>query len=213
MAHSQTAAFRQLVRDHMQAPPVAVARDLPALEVVARMTAARASAAVVLDAEQRPAGILTEQDVTRRIAGRPVGAQPVASLMTSPLATIACDQPLYQAIGMMRRLGLRHMPVVHVAGALAGMLHLHDALAAASAGLVEQIGRLTHETTLGGLRQVKAAEVALAADLVADRVPAPEIQSLIAGLNNDIHRRVLALDLDAMASAGWARRRAPSPRS
>ena len=116
MAHSQTAAFRQRVRDHMQAPPVVVAGDLPALEVVARMAAAGASAAVVLDGGQRLAGILTEQDVTRRIAGRAVGGQPVARLMTSPVATIACDQPLYQAIGVMRRHGLRHMPVVDAAG-------------------------------------------------------------------------------------------------
>ena len=203
MAHSQTAAFRQRVRDHMQAPPVVVAGDLPALEVVARMAAAGASAAVVLDGGQRLAGILTEQDVTRRIAGRAVGGQPVARLMTSPVATIACDQPLYQAIGVMRRHGLRHMPVVDAAGALAGMLYLHDALAVASAGLVEQIDRLTHETTLEGLRQVKAAEVALAADLVADRVPAPEIQGLVSSLNNDIHRRVLALGLDAMGAEGW----------
>ena len=203
MAHSQTAAFRQRVRDHMQAPPVVVASDLPALEVVARMTAAAASAAVVLDGGQRLAGILTEQDVTRRIAGRAVGEQPVARLMTSPVATIACDQPLYQAIGIMRRHGLRHMPVVDAAGALAGMLYLHDALAVASAGLVEQIDRLTHETTLEGLRQVKAAQVAVAAALLADRVPAPEIQSLVSGLNNDLHRRVLALELDAMRTEGW----------
>ena len=203
VAHSQTATFRQRVRDHMQAPPVVVAGDLPALEVVARMAAAGASAAVVLDGGQRLAGILTEQNVTRRIAGRAVGEQPVARLMTSPVTTIACDQPLYQAIGVMRRHGLRHMPVVDAAGALAGMLYLHDALAIASAGLVEQIDRLTHETTLEGLRQVKAAEVALAADLVADRVPAPEIQSLVSSLNNDIHRRVLALELDAMGAEGW----------
>ena len=136
--------------------------------------------------------------MTRRIAGRAVADQPVAQLMTRPVATVAIDQPLYEAIGVMRRHGLRHMPVVDAAGALAGMLYLHDALAAANAGLVEQIERLTHESTLDGLREVKAAEVELAADLVADRVPAPEIQSLISAINNDIYRRVLALNLEAM---------------
>ncbi|MCC2663272.1 MAG: hypothetical protein K0S35_1194 [Geminicoccaceae bacterium] len=203
MAHSQTAAFRRRVGEHMQAPPVVVADEVPAGEVVARMTEAAASAAVVVDGEQRLAGILTEQDVTRRIAGRAVADQPVALLMTRPVATVAIDQPLYEAIGVMRRHGLRHMPVVDAAGALAGMLYLHDALAAANAGLVEQIERLTHESTLDGLREVKAAEVELAADLVADRVPAPEIQSLISALNNDIYRRVLALNLEAMRGSGW----------
>ena len=60
MAHSQTAAFRRRVGAHMQAPPVVVAGELPAGEVVALMAEAAASAAVVLDGEQRLAGILTE---------------------------------------------------------------------------------------------------------------------------------------------------------
>ena len=186
----------------MQAPPVVVGGELPALEVVARMTEARASAAVILDGA-RVAGILTEQDVTRRIAGRAVEGRPVADLMTRPVATIRADQPLYEAIGFMRRLGLRHMPVVDAEGGLCGMLYLRDAFAAADPGLVEHIDQLTHETTLDGLREVKAAQVRLAADLFADRVPAPEIQSLISHINNDIYRRVVQLDLDAMHGEGW----------
>jgi CBS domain-containing protein len=203
VAHSQTAAFRRLVRDHMQAPPVVVSWTRPALEVVARMTEAGASAAVILGADGRVAGILTEQDVTRRIAGQEVGAQPVARLMTRPVATIATDQPLYEAIGLMRRLGLRHMPVVDAGGGLAGMLYLHDALAAAEPSLVEHIDQLTHETTLDGLREVKAAQVRLAADLFADLVPAPEIQSLISHINNDLYRRVVQLNVEAMQGEGW----------
>ena len=203
MAHSQTAAFRHRVRDHMRAPPVVVDGEVRALEVVVLMAEARASAAVVVDQAGRIEGILTEQDVTRRIAARQVGDAPVASLMTRPVAAVGVEQPLYEAIGFMHRLRLRHMPVVGERGALVGMLYLAEALAAAAPGLVEHIDRLTHESTLDGLREVKAAQVRLAGDLFADRVPAPEIQSLISTINNDIHRRVLALDLEAMAAGGW----------
>jgi CBS domain-containing protein len=203
VAHSQTAAFRRWVRDHMQAPPVVVSGTQLALEVVALMTEARASAAVILGEDGRIAGILTEQDVTRRIAGQMAAGRPVAQLMTRPVATITADQPLYEAIGFMRRLGLRHMPVVDAGGGLAGMLYLHDALAAADPSLVEHIDQLTHETTLDGLREIKAAQVRLAADLFADRVPAPEIQSLISHINNDIYRRVVQLNVYAMQGEGW----------
>ncbi|MGH6917379.1 MAG: putative nucleotidyltransferase substrate binding domain-containing protein [Geminicoccaceae bacterium] len=202
MTHSQTGAFRQRVRDHLRAPPVVVPGATPAQEVVARMTHADASAALVVD-DGRIRGILTERDVTRRIAGRAVAETPVEALMSAPVATVAADQPLYQAIGRMRRLGLRHMPVVDEAGALAGMVYLHDALTLANQALVEQIDRLTHEETLDGLRQVKAAQVQLAADLLDDHVPAPEIQSLISWLNNDIGRRVLAQNAAALAAEGW----------
>jgi signal-transduction protein with cAMP-binding, CBS, and nucleotidyltransferase domain len=201
MTHSQTAAFRQSVRDHLRPPPVVVPGATPALDVVARMTASRASAAIVAD-DGRIQGILTEQDVTRRIAGREVGTMPVEAVMSAPVATIASTRPLYEAIGLMRRLGLHHMPVVDEAGALAGMVDLSDALAAANHVLVEQIERLTHEATLDGLRQVKAAQVQLASDLFDDRVPAPEIQSLISWLNNDIGRRVLSHHVAALAAEG-----------
>jgi CBS domain-containing protein len=95
------------------------------------------------------------------------------------------------------------MPVVDRAGALTGMLFLHDALGAAHPQLVEAIDRLTHEDTLDGLREVKAAQVRLAADLFDDHVPAHEIQQLISGINNDIYRRVLRLNLDALEAGGW----------
>jgi len=186
------------------APPPAVVPEAGAVRAaVAAMAAVGTSAAVVLDEAGRLVGILTEQDVTRRIAGHDVLDHPVALLMSRPVATVAVDQPLYEAIGFMRRRGLRHMPVVDAGGALAGMLYLDHALAAANAGLVEQIDRLTHETTLEGLREVKAAQVELAAALFADRVPAPEIQQLISSINNDLHRRVLDLALADMAAAGW----------
>jgi signal-transduction protein with cAMP-binding, CBS, and nucleotidyltransferase domain len=47
------------------------------------------------------------------------------------------------------------------------------------------------------------AQVQLAEDLLDDRVPAPEIQSLISWLNNDIGRRILAQNVAALAADGW----------
>ena len=99
VAHSQTAAFRRRVRDHMQAPPVVVPGAMPALAVVARMAEAGASAAVILGADGRIAGILTEQDVTRRIAGQKVGTQPVAC----SISRHACRVPTAPSPGRCRR--------------------------------------------------------------------------------------------------------------
>ena len=195
MVHSQTAAFRRRVRDCMRTPPVIVTGELSVLEVVARMAEAGASAVVVVDPEGSPSGILTQQDVTRRIVGGPTMDQTVGTLMTRPVATVTEGQWLYEAIGLMRRLGFRHMPVVDGAGRLTGMFDLHEALTAAMPGLVANIDRLTYESSLNGLHEVKVAQVQLAADLFAEHVPAPEIQDLVSGINNDIYRRLLALDL------------------
>ena len=201
--HSQTMAFRRRVRDCMRAPPPTVTQELPALSVVARMAEAGASAVVVVDPQGGPSGILTQQDVVQRIVGRPAMGRTVAALMTRPVVTVTEDQLLYEAIGLMRRLGLHHMPVVDAAGRLTGMFDLHEALTAAMPGLVANIDRLTHESSLDGLREVKAAQVQLAADLFAEHVPAPDILDLVSSINNDIYRRLLALELAMLRDEGW----------
>ncbi|MCS6877380.1 MAG: DUF294 nucleotidyltransferase-like domain-containing protein [Geminicoccaceae bacterium] len=203
MTHSQTAVFRRLVRDHMADAPVVVPLGSTAAETVALMAQNRASAAVVVDGDGAIRGILTEQDVVRRIACRRIGHQPVDGLMTRPVFTVRADDPLYRAIGFMRRKRLRHMPVVDDGGRLVGMLFLHDALGSAVGPLLEEIDRLTHEDTMEGLAQVKAAEVELARRLLADEVPAPEIQALVSDLNNDLYRRVLRLVTAELESDGW----------
>ena len=184
---SQTAVFRRIVRDHMAPPPVTVPIGAMAAEVVQRLRDRRASAAVVV-ADGRLAGIVTEQDVVRRCEG---GDQPVTAVMTAPVLTVPADELLYRAVGLMRRHRLRHMPVVEGQGAVVGMLELHEGLAVAAGRMLENIDRLTHEDSLDGLAEVKAAQIRLAQRLLADAVPAPEIQALLADINNDIHRRVL----------------------
>ena len=129
--------------------------------------------------------------------------QTVATIMTRPVATVTEGQWLYEAIGLMRRLGYGHMPVVDGTGRLTGMFDLHEALTAAMPGLVANIDRLTHESSLNGLHEVKVAQVQLAADLFAEHVPAPEIQDLVSGVNNGIYRRLLALDLTILRAEGW----------
>ncbi|MDJ0950670.1 MAG: putative nucleotidyltransferase substrate binding domain-containing protein [Alphaproteobacteria bacterium] len=188
---SQTVIFRQLAKDFMRPLPCMVAADTPISEAVGRMAAAKDSCALVLDDGGRLQGIVTEQDVARRIAFRVTPETTVGDVMTTPVRTIPDRDHLYQAIARMRRFDHRHMPVVDRSGAPVGLLVLRDAMAVASEQKMAQIDRLTHQGTLDGLREVKAAEVELAEELFADNLPAPEIQALLTDINNDIYRRIV----------------------
>ena len=204
-ARSRTAVFGMLVRDF--ARPVtevlAVRSSARCSEVVERLANEKFTCAIVVDASQRPIGILTERDVTRRVAFRVAPDTPIEALMTSPVLTIAGREYLYYAISWMRRHALRHMPVVDRAGRLAGILYLHEALAAASEGLMRQIDRLTPERPGEPMKEVKAAQVDLAEELFADHLPAPEIQQLLTRINNDMYRRIGESALKSMAMEGW----------
>ena len=85
---AQASFFARHVRDAMSAPPLMLPLGMECGAAVARMAALAASCAAVVDAEGRPIGLLTDQDVTRRIAfqvpsGAPVEATPSTSSSTS----------------------------------------------------------------------------------------------------------------------------------
>ncbi|MEQ9559923.1 MAG: putative nucleotidyltransferase substrate binding domain-containing protein [Rhodospirillales bacterium] len=198
----RTAVFRMRVGQAMTAKPSA-ARTSDSLEAVVRMMdGADTSSVVLTDDTGRPAGIVTEQDITRRAAFRLPGNTPAADLMSHPVKSIDAGEYLYRAIAMMRRAGLRHMPVVDSLGVLVGMLDLHTALGFASRTLMEQVDSLTQDTDVDGNIRAKAAQVDLADQLFRDNIPATDIQALLSGLNLDIYRRVVDRNIAAMAEDG-----------
>lgn len=167
------------------------------------MRQAGATSAVVTDGDGRLAGIITEQDVCRRMAYRAEADTPVDRVMSTPVETIEAGDYLYRAIARMRRRSLRHMPVVDANGAVLGNLELHHALAAASTATMDLIDRLTREDDLEGLSLVKAAQVEVADTLLLEGLPAPEVQALLSRVNLDLYHRIVRLSLDDMAAEGW----------
>lgn len=201
----QRVVFNQRVQDTMRhrSDVLAIRTGTTCLDMIDHMTATKASCALIVDASGRPAGIITEQDIARRIAYRVPGDTPVESVMTSPVVTIGRREYLYHAIAWMRRHGLRHLPVTDRSGRVAGVLYLHDALAMASQGLMHQIDLLTQEGTIEGLKQVRGAEIELAEQLFAENLPAPDIQQLLTQINNDLYRRLGESHLRQMEDEGW----------
>jgi CBS domain-containing protein len=198
----QAAIFVKLVKDYMMPVPLAVSASTPCGEVVARMVEQSASGATVIDHDDRPLGIVTEHDIVHRVVFQQSPDTAIDQVMTTPVATVEADDYLYRAIARMRRADLRHMPAVDDDGRLVGMLDLHDAIADGAGPMMDQIDRLTHEGTLDGLARVKDAQIELAGDLIADTMPAPDIQALLTHINNDIYRRVVEASLRAMADDG-----------
>ena len=200
---SQTKIFSQLVGDHMIPPPVILDQGANVADLLARLSAAKSTSALVVDQAGRLSGIVTERDVAGRIALRCEGGEPVTQVMTAPVRTISADDYLYFAVARMRRFGWRHMPVIDDDGKPVGLIDLNEALTVAGETVLRRIELVSHEGSLDGLREIKAAQVDLAEDLFDDNVPVPEIQALITHINRDIHRRIIEANLAAMAEGGW----------
>lgn len=189
--NSQTGIFRRAVGDCLGTPPPTAPHDCTVADAVACLAETQASALVLTDANGRPVGIVTEADVTRRVALKAEASAPASAIMTAPVVVIEDTEYLYRGIARMRRNGLRHLVVVDGAGRVAGMLHMADALASLSDDLVARVDLLSGgDETAEALKRVKAAEVGVARDLLADGVAVNHVQGLITHVNNDLYRRV-----------------------
>jgi arabinose-5-phosphate isomerase len=117
------------VRDVMLRPGRLLAPAATMREAVVSLAHDRGLAMVSEDG--RLAGVLTTGDLTR-LAERDPGFldRPVAAVMTRTPRTAAPDDLAAAAVGAMERYGVIVLPVVDEAGAIVGVVHLHDLMRA-----------------------------------------------------------------------------------
>ena len=82
---AQTEVFTKLVRDYMSDPPVVVDRAARCSEMLDRIRDQRSSSAVVVDGGGSLLGVVTEQDICRRLALLLPGDTPVVDIMSQPV--------------------------------------------------------------------------------------------------------------------------------
>lgn len=98
-----------------------------ALDVAKAMAKSRAGAVIVLK-KGRPAGIITERDLLKKVAAKNKKPEDVSakSVMSSPLVTIRAFDSVDTAAEIMSKHRIKRLPVVEDDGSLAGMLSVTD---------------------------------------------------------------------------------------
>jgi CBS domain-containing protein len=93
---------------------------------VARLMAAERVRAVVIEAEGRAVGIVTDRDLVLRAMAKSVSLDaPVESIMTPDPVTAEADEPIEVAQGLLRHHGLRQVPLTRD-GRVVGLVGLDD---------------------------------------------------------------------------------------
>jgi CBS domain-containing protein len=103
---------------------------------------------VIVDAEQRPIGVLTDRDIVERVVAqqRDAGKTSVGDVMTPTPTTVHEDASIESAISMMRSHSVRRLPVVDDQRQLTGIVTLDDILSLLAEELTE-VGRLLEKQT------------------------------------------------------------------
>lgn len=204
--------YRHRVADVMTAPAVTIGETTTLAEAVALMGDRRISSLLMVDGEGRPDGILTERDVLTAIAGHGAAAlsRPVAAHRSSPVHTVAADALVATAIARMDRFGIRHLAVTETPGGrLAGVVSARALLRQRAGGALVLGDEIAEAADGRAMAAIRARLPALAAALLADKMPVLDIAGVVSAVYRDISARAAALAEAALAAKGLGP--APAP--
>ncbi|MGQ4557180.1 CBS domain-containing protein [Halobellus sp. GM3] len=115
------------VEQLLQTDVVTVEEDTPVATAVAKMNAEDVGSVVVVDADRRPRGILTDRRVALSLESMPdIGERTVAELTGDELITASIDMTVFDAIQRLSDGEIRRLPIVDESGTLEGIVTLDD---------------------------------------------------------------------------------------
>jgi CBS domain-containing protein len=180
-------------RDPFTVPLEATIRD-----TLQRMEQARTGVVVVVDRRGRiPLGIFTLEDVVRRVTLPGVNLdEPIATVMTSGLITVAPQASAHQVVLTMARHGVRHLVVVDGDGAFVGILSQDELFRLQRIGVDEVGNQIQAAGDIEGLRAAAQGIHRLTEALLAQGIHAETLTHFISTLNDLLTVRVIELTLD-----------------
>ena len=178
----------------LQQPALLLDSQLPLQQVAAQMTAANQSCALLLNAAGQLTGLLTDQDIRSRAVAAGVDLQQAAAtVMTAAPLCIQHNQPVFQAVLLMLRQHIQHLPVLDQQNNPVGVLSLQDLIRHESHNsliVTEQIMRADSAAELAALRP---AVQACFSRMVQDDASARMIGSAMSAIGRSFTRRLLQL--------------------
>ncbi len=105
-----------MTREVRSLPPSATLRD------AARMMAGEHISSLLVVADGKPLGIITETNIVRSLHSRHAGDIPLEAIMSSPLITAPADLDLLGARHLIEEKGIRHLIVTDPDGKVAGIV-------------------------------------------------------------------------------------------
>ncbi|AXK41372.1 CBS domain-containing protein [Erythrobacter aureus] len=105
--------IRRLIEGRASSDIISCALDIPVREAIALLASKRIGAIPVTE-HGKVVGIFSERDVIYRLAdeGDACLSRPLGDVMTAPAITVNRDTPVLEALALMTRRRIRHLPVV-----------------------------------------------------------------------------------------------------
>lgn len=205
--------YRHRLQEVMSSPPALAPETLSLVDAARRMRDEGISS-LLIDQPNRPGvpvGILTERDVLNTLADLgPNGmALAIGNIMSQPVEALPVDAMVYQAMGRMSRLGLRHLAVLGADGRAVGVISARDLLKQRVSRALALGDGMAVAPDTAALGRQKAALPGLAADLLSDRTYPLDIAAVISEEMRLMTGRAAELAEAAVADEGLGAPPAP----
>jgi CBS domain-containing protein len=187
-------ALNRTLRSLVRRPPVTCAPTATVEAALRAMHQERVGSIVVVAEDGTLAGILTRHDVLGRIAlPRLDLAAPVSSVMTVAPRTLPAEATAYEAVLLIARHGVRHVPVMD-GGRVIGVVTERD-LFALQRTSVRGINRaIARARETADLQQAAGDIRGLARDLFGQGIAAEPLTVLVSGLNDALTGRIVEIE-------------------
>lgn len=195
---SERVIFTTPVRDLAVREVMTARADLPITEAARLMSIHRAGALVIMDASEKPLGIVTSTDLRDKVVARQKNpADPVGEIMSSPLVTIDGSAYCYEALLSMLTHDVHHLLVMD-SGRLVGIVSNHDFLVLQSISPLILIREIEHHETVDGIAAVSKKVVGLLSTLLGAGAGADSILRIITTVNDRIERKIIDMALTTL---------------
>lgn len=180
------------IRDLMKLP-LLVNKNDSIQQVAQQMTHVNAQNAMVVTADGSLCGIVTDVDFRRRVVaeGRGVGL-PVSDIMTAEPLTLAPNDQASEALLLMARRNIRHIPVVEK-GDVVGVVSATDLLRSQSHNAIYLVGDISAAKDPERLQELSKSLPKVLVSLVRNSLPAYDIGHAVTSIGQAIVRRLLVL--------------------
>ncbi len=156
------------------------------------MTEEGVSSLLIIDANES-LGIITDRDLrTRAVAKNLDLSEPVGSIMTESLVTVRHDQLAFEAMQLMMRNNVHHLPVLKHQQPV-GVLSLSDLVRYESRNSLFVVGRIFHQQSVDELAELTSEVQASFIRMVREDFSAKIIGSAMAAIGRSFKQRLLEL--------------------
>jgi CBS domain-containing protein len=164
------------------------------------ISASGRSAIVVLDDQSRPAGLITDDDLRKKVivAGRSA-QDPVETIMSGPLIQISSQVPVFEAVLTMMRRRIKHLPVF-AGERIQGVITERDLLLEGTQSPVFLVHEIQNARETGQLKQAYAKLPEVVTRLLSSGLRAGHVNGIITAITDAVLSRVMEMTLADMGA-------------